>query len=136
MKVILVVDDKEDLRLMLEIVIKEHSSGHKVLQASNGKVAVDLYKIYKPDLVFMDMRMPIMSGCESIIRIKDFDENANIIITSAYAEHRQTEKLVSRGVVSQAMNKPLDLDEVWEAIADCDETSEREDETGIYIIVK
>lgn len=65
---ILVVDDQPGVRYLLDIVIKE--VGHRVHTAQNGLEAVEKVRAIRPNLVFMDVRMPLMGGLEALGKIK------------------------------------------------------------------
>lgn len=66
---ILLVDDNDDNRTVLCMVLT--SDGHEVLQAANGQEGVDIFKEESPDLVLMDLRMPVMDGLAATKLIKE-----------------------------------------------------------------
>ncbi|GFE70187.1 ATP-binding protein [Chroococcus sp. FPU101] len=70
---ILVVDDVLESRLLLVKLLS--SVGFLVEQATNGKEAIALWKSWKPHLIFMDLKMPIMNGYEAIQQIRNFDHS-------------------------------------------------------------
>jgi CheY-like chemotaxis protein len=73
-KKILVVDDAAFMRLMLKDILVK--AGHTVVgEAENGSIAVEKYKELKPDLVTMDITMPIMEGIEAVTHIKKVNPN-------------------------------------------------------------
>jgi len=65
---ILVVDDFEANRYLLRSLLEDH--GHTVLEAEDGRQAIDVFCLHRPDLVLMDVMMPIMNGYDSAIAIK------------------------------------------------------------------
>lgn len=65
---VLVVDDDETNRIVLESMLQR--DGHMVYSAKDGREAVSLYKARRPDLILMDVMMPIMDGYEATRRIK------------------------------------------------------------------
>jgi len=65
---VLVVDDDETNRIVLESMLRR--DGHAVYSAKDGKEAVSLYQTQRPDLILMDVMMPIMDGYEATRRIK------------------------------------------------------------------
>jgi YesN/AraC family two-component response regulator len=69
------------MREILKIMLRDY----KIIEASNGKEAVELYKKEKPDLVLMDIMMPVMSGIDAVKEIKKIDPNAKIVAITAYA---------------------------------------------------
>ena len=75
---ILVVDDEEDIRRLLVTIFTD--SGYEVVTASNGKEAVDAAKSEHPDLIFMDILMPVMDGYEACSAIKKDPYTKDIFI--------------------------------------------------------
>ena len=93
-KKVLIVDDSIYARKLLKKVINKTDLAEVVAEASNGTEAIDLYKIFKPDLVTVDLVMPKKGGFETIEDLIRYDNTANIIIISALGQ----EKLVLEGV--------------------------------------
>ena len=82
---IMVVDDAAFMRISLINIIKK--AGHTIIdEAENGREAVVKYKKIEPDLVTMDITMPVMDGVEAVKKITDYDSNANIIMCSAMGQ--------------------------------------------------
>ena len=79
---ILVVDDEADFRQLMTVWLE--SKGYYVISASNGKDAIQLVKKESPNIIFLDLRMPIMDGNETVQKIRRFNKNVPIIIISAY----------------------------------------------------
>lgn len=68
----LIVDDKELNRLVLKEMLE--GAGFLTMEAENGKVAVERTREFKPALVFMDIKMPVMDGYEAVRRIRDYED--------------------------------------------------------------
>lgn len=66
---VLIVDDDTDIRTILRT--KLESSGMRVSEATNGQEGIDRCHQEHPDLIVMDVRMPVMSGTEAVTRIKE-----------------------------------------------------------------
>lgn len=79
---ILLVDDNHDF---LDILMQSLSS-HLVFLANNGQEGVDIYKKEFPDVVLMDLKMPVMDGIKATKEILKINPNAIIIGGTAYAE--------------------------------------------------
>ena len=73
---VLLADDDKDSRDFLKILLA--NAGHRVIEAENGQQAIDLYKEHKPDIVLMDVLMPIVDGYEATKIIKALDENNHV----------------------------------------------------------
>ena len=103
---ILVADDKESNRKILMEYLSD--SPMDFIEAENGKKAVELAKQHLPDLVLMDMRMPVMDGCEATGILKA-DENLKktpVIIITASAMKEQWEEIKKAGAEA-FLNKPI-----------------------------
>ncbi|MBF0398832.1 MAG: response regulator, partial [Desulfobacterales bacterium] len=109
---ILVVDDKADNRKILSSFLI--SLGFIVKEALNGKEAIYEYKSWHPDLIFMDMKMPVMDGYESIKTIRFMPEGANIpiIAISASAFKEDLEKILAAGA-NDFIIKPFKKDDIF-----------------------
>jgi two-component system chemotaxis response regulator CheY len=81
-KTILIVDDDIDLLENTAFMIK--GMGHDVFTASDGDEGVSKYKNVKPNLTFMDIRMPKMDGYDAFFKIKQYDSEAKVILITAY----------------------------------------------------
>lgn len=80
--ILLVEDDRELQDLYVLLLADEYDT----LQAFNGQEAVDLYVSERPDLILMDIKMPVMTGSEAIARIMEIDPEARILAVTAYRD--------------------------------------------------
>ena len=107
---IMVVDDSLIIRKTLTIELEK--MGHTVVaQAKSGKEAIDMYDKHMPDLVTMDITMPIMSGIEALKKINKKYNDAIIIMVTSHGE----EKLVMDAIMSGAKGyilKPITADKI------------------------
>lgn len=108
----MIVDDETAMREILKLMLKNY----RVIEASNGREAVELYKKEKPDIVLMDIMMPVMGGIDAIKEIKKINPVAKIIAITAYASSKG-EKAVEAGV-DFILKKPFTRREVIKAIED------------------
>ena len=93
---VLVVDDEADFRQLMTVWLE--SKGYSVISAANGKSAVQLVKEKKPSIIFMDLRMPVMDGSETIKEIRRFNKNVPIIIISAYLDYPKIKEIASSDI--------------------------------------
>ncbi len=108
---ILVVEDNEISRNMMKEMLPK--IGFKVLTAENGKIALDLVNLNHPDLILMDIRMPIMDGIEAItaIRSNPVTSKIPVIALTASTSSNNKEKLIKKGF-DDYLGKPFKVNEL------------------------
>lgn len=96
-KKILVVEDNEDNRELL--VFRLQRLGYEILVATNGKEALETAAQQKPDLIFMDLKMPVMDGWEATraLRETDWGKDLPVIAVTAHALDEERKKAFSAG---------------------------------------
>lgn len=87
MKRILVVEDEEGLRLLYKEELE--AEGYEVITAGNGKEAIQRLEEEKPDLIVLDIVMPVMDGMEALGRIVGKDRKIPIILNTSHAGYRE-----------------------------------------------
>lgn len=95
---ILIVDNATFIRAMIKNIVS--NNGYAVAgEAENGLEAVKLYQTLRPDLVTMDISIPVMNGIESTKAIKKIDSNARIIICTAVGQQSVVVEAVRAGAM-------------------------------------
>ena len=118
--VILVADDyadsREVMRLFLEI------EGHTVVQAANGYEAVKMATSTRPDLILMDLNMPIMDGLTAIRRLRadSCTCDIRIFVISANGGDSEWRRRATQCGCDRCFAKPVDIDTLREAIEQVD----------------
>jgi len=85
-KKILVVEDEEGLRLLYQEELE--AEGYEVVTARNGREAIEKLEV-KPDLIILDIVMPVMDGMEALGRILGKDRKIPIILNTSYPGYQQ-----------------------------------------------
>jgi signal transduction histidine kinase/CheY-like chemotaxis protein len=94
---LLIVEDQPDSRLLLRKLLEP--LGFDLREATNGQEAVVLYEEWRPDLIWMDIRMPVMDGLEATRQIKASDAGANtkIVAITAHALEEERAEILAAG---------------------------------------
>lgn len=99
MKKVLIVDDIAFMRVTLKSILEEN--GFEVVgEAKNGIEGIQKYRELNPDIVTMDITMPVMDGINSLKEIKNINPNANIVMVSSMGEESVICEAVSVGANS------------------------------------
>ncbi|HEY9636981.1 MAG TPA: response regulator transcription factor [Coleofasciculaceae cyanobacterium] len=80
---VLVVDDHELTRFSLKLALSSHKNIELVGLASNGKEAIEMVERHRPDVVILDLQMPVMDGLSASSYIKSIEPNIQIIAYSS-----------------------------------------------------
>ncbi|NMB34456.1 MAG: response regulator [Clostridium sp.] len=114
MKKVLITDDANFMRTTLKMMLERH--GYEVVgEAENGMVALEKYKEMKPDIVTMDITMPICDGIKAVKLIKQYDPNAKIIMISSMGQESFVKDAILAGAKGFIV-KPFKEDYVVQAI--------------------
>lgn len=114
-RTIMVVEDYDDTRVLLKHALE--LKGYRVLEAANGQEAVDLAEREQPDLILMDLDLPILDGIAATNEIRRQSRlgEVPIVAVTAYPLSYTRVKAFARGC-NEYMSKPIDLKELDEVI--------------------
>jgi two-component system chemotaxis response regulator CheY len=112
---ILIVDDSPIARKMLKSCLPKDES-FEFFEAGDGKEGFEQYKDIRPDITFMDLTMPVMTGYEAIEEIIKFDNKAMIIVVTADIQMKAIKKVMDSGVF-MVLKKPLNKDDINSALS-------------------
>ena len=108
--VVLVADDFDDTRQVLKLLLE--MKGHSVVEAADGREAVKGALRHRPDLILMDLSMPVMDGFDATRSIREQSETAQtpIVALTAHSDHsRWRERALDCGC-DECYAKPLDFE--------------------------
>lgn len=114
MKVLAVDDSQNILDLIKDTLSLE---GIEVETADNGAEALSKYAKFKPDIVTLDVTMPIMNGFETLSRLIQLDKNAKIIMLTAAEHWSLIESCLARGAIGY-LQKPFHIEELINTVKD------------------
>lgn len=112
---VLIVDDHSVVLSGLSAFLMVYDELELVGEASDGKEAVELCAILKPDVVLMDMLMPVMDGAQATFEIKQKCPNTQIIILTSFKEDTLVQKAIKSGAIGYLL-KNASADELVSAI--------------------
>jgi DNA-binding response OmpR family regulator len=115
-KVILIVDDEEDIRKLLKRVFIE--KGHRVIEADRGLLALRMVKEHMPDLLILDAMLPELHGFDIARRLRGSEKYGNIpiiMISAVYRGWRVAEDLKASYGIQEYLEKPFRIADVMNA---------------------
>jgi Amt family ammonium transporter len=114
---ILVVDDNDENRLLLSNLLRE--IGFSVQEAENGQEALALFQQWHPQLIWMDMRMPVMDGYQATKKIRNLPGGDAVVIAAITASvlEEQRAEILAAGC-DDLVRKPFRDSEIFEVMAD------------------
>lgn len=113
---LLIIDDETSARDIIKMMCDFPAFGfEQILEAGNGKAALDLIDTYKPELILTDMKMPEMDGVSLLNRLEGMQGNFRVVVISGYADYEYTRVAIKTKVVDYIL-KPIKKAELMAAI--------------------
>jgi len=106
---ILIADDEPGIRRMIGILLEEE--GYEVKAVENGSEAIDALHLFRPDLVLLDQQMPVLTGVETLEKIKLLNPNQIVIFITAFGSISLAVDAVKKGAYD-FIEKPFDNDKL------------------------
>ncbi len=116
-KVILVVDDEEDIRKLLKRLLAD--KGHRVVEADRGLLALRMVKEHTPDLIILDAMLPELHGFDIARRIKGSEKYGQIpiiMVSAVYRGWRIAEDLKTNYGIEEYIEKPFRITDILKAV--------------------
>ena len=110
---ILIVDDSALSRRTLRRILE--SAGYEVVEAEDGMTALELYFLDKPTLVLLDLVMKGMYGLDVLVKLREMDPKALVVVASADIQS-STRKMVDEAGALAFINKPFASEQVIAAV--------------------
>ena len=113
---VLVAEDSRDTRIMLKRAFE--LKGYRVLEAEDGKQALEIAKKQRPSLIVIDLNMPVLDGLETVKKFRKQEANGDhvpIVAITAYDVYGMEQAALETGC-NTYLSKPLDLEELDRAL--------------------
>ena len=117
MATILIIDDEEPIRALLRTALE--AAGHQMVEATNGRVGLDLYRLKPTDLIITDILMPEMEGIEFILKLRKESPSVPIIAISGSGRSSTIDYLAMarRLGATAVLEKPFGREELLGVVA-------------------
>lgn len=96
---VVIADDSADLRLLLRLAVREDPDFEVVGEAANGEEAVALAADVRPDLLLLDLSMPVMDGLEALPLIRVASPSTSVVVVSGFLNIDLQERVMSLGAI-------------------------------------
>jgi len=109
---VLVAEDSSDTRIMLKRAFE--LKGYRVVEAEDGKQALEMAERYRPSLIVIDLNMPVLDGLEAVKKFRRLEETGDqvpIVAITAYDVYGMEQAALETGC-NKYLSKPLDLEEL------------------------
>jgi len=110
---VLIADDHAIMRVGIKNILSRSDKIQVVGEASNGAEAIDLIEKLKPDVLILDMEMPVMDGVETARRLQAMNAPVRILVLSAYDDRQYILEMLNMGAAGYLIK-----DEAPEVIVD------------------
>ncbi|HEX3559264.1 MAG TPA: response regulator [Pyrinomonadaceae bacterium] len=121
-KTILVAEDEEDIRLLLRAVLE--AEGYRVIEATTGRSAVSIAGDIRPQLILMDISLPLLDGLSATRQIKAEEALRDVPIVAISAYHAARRRAIQAGC-ADLIGKPLDFEELKRVVRQLTDVEQR-----------
>ncbi len=112
---LLLVDDQRLMRDGLRTLLELEADFEVIGEAQNGAEALEAYRQFTPDVVLMDIRMPVMDGVEATRRLREIDSNSKVIILTTFDDNEYVFEGLRAGALGYLL-KDVSSEELSDAI--------------------
>jgi two-component system chemotaxis response regulator CheY len=113
---IMLVDDEAHIRKFISLLLR-HLGVERIMEASNGSLAVELYKKEQPDLVMLDVNMPVMDGLETLRALKAINPDCVVIMLTSLANRQTIDQAAELGAANY-IRKDAPPEEIGRALSE------------------
>lgn len=113
---IMLVDDEAHIRKFISLLLR-HLGVDRIFEASNGSLALELYKKEQPDLVMLDVNMPVMDGLETLRGLKAINPDCVVIMLTSLANRQTIDQAAALGAANY-IRKDAPSEEIGRALSE------------------
>ena len=106
---ILIVDDEKNMRWAISRALEKE--GYEILQASNGQEGIEAFERHRPDVMLLDLKMPVMDGMEALKTIRETNTTTPVLMLTAHGTMETAIEAMKRGAMDY-LSKPFDVEEL------------------------
>ena len=112
----LLVDDEAQIRKYVGLILRQLGAPN-LIEATNGEEAIAAYQREAPDLVLLDVNMPVMNGLETLRKLREIDPNCVVIMLTSLTNRQTVEEALELGAANY-IRKDTPKDEITKALAE------------------
>lgn len=112
---VLIVDDEPDLRLMLRLALRRDARFEVCGEAENGEVALDVASQLQPDIILLDLMMPVMDGLTALPRLQTSSPRSMVVVLSALDAADNADATFAQGAFAY-LEKQLDPTDIGDEL--------------------
>ena len=125
---ILLVDDEAHIRKFISLLLR-HLGIDRIFEARNGADAIEVFKRDRPDLVMLDVNMPVMDGIETLRALKAIDPDCVVVMLTSLANRQTIDDAAALGAANY-IRKDAPPEDIGRALADTIDSCFEFDDTG------
>ena len=123
---ILLVDDEAHIRKFISLLLR-HLGVERIFEAPNGQEAIEVYKRESPDLVMLDVNMPIMDGIETLRALKVLNPDCVVVMLTSLANRQTIDEAVALGAANY-IRKDAPPEDIGRSLSETIESCFEQDE--------
>ena len=112
---ILIVENNQDIRDLFQHIL---SPEHQILEATNGREAIEIFKHYQPDIVITHYTIPEIDGIELVSYIRSLSRNVKIIAYSGHFAYQAKCSAMFAAGADRLLRQPIDMAQIEQSVAE------------------
>ncbi|MDQ1439190.1 MAG: hypothetical protein QOK43_2819 [Acidimicrobiaceae bacterium] len=97
---VLIADDVRDLRMLLRMALESAGEFEVVAEAEDGAQAITQAQSHQPDLVLLDLSMPVLDGLEALPQIRAVAPDAQVVVLSGFEASKMRDRVLEGGAIA------------------------------------